>query len=228
LLVGLVWVGVDTLRGWVPFNGFAWGTLGAATVDIPWFASLARVAGEKAMTLAVVVLACRRLGTAAGARAGRDLERDGRVTWTGVRDGLPAGQIGTAWLVGTALVVTMATVEPPPASGSAEVLLVQPSDIRTFDGTGAERVATIARSAASLTSESIEADGLPDLVVWPESSIDADPSRFDAAGTGAARWRAGHAGAPGGRHHPRRTTAPHVPEHGPGGRIRWGTGRTPT
>jgi apolipoprotein N-acyltransferase len=178
LLVGLVWVGVDTLRGWVPFNGFAWGTLGAATVDIPWFASLARIAGEKAMTLAVVVLgvAAYELLRAPVLTA---IQRDGRVTWTGLRDGLPAGQAGTAWLAGTALVVTMATVEPPPATGSAEVLLVQPSDIRTWDGTGAERVATIARSAASLTAASIKADGLPDLVVWPESSIDADPSRFE-------------------------------------------------
>lgn len=178
LLVGLVWVGVDTLRGVVPFNGFAWGTLGAATVDIPWFASLARVAGEKVMTLAVVVLAVAawELLRAPVLSA---IERDGRVSWAGVRDGLPAGQTGTAWLVGTALVVTMTTVEPPPASGSAEVLLVQPSDIRTWDGTGAERVATIARSAASLTTEDVEADGLPDLVVWPESSIDADPSRFE-------------------------------------------------
>jgi apolipoprotein N-acyltransferase len=178
LLVGLVWVGIDTLRGLVPFNGFAWGTLGAATVDIPWFASLARIAGEKAMTLAVVLLA---VATWELLRAPvlAALERDGRVTWTGVRDGLPSGQVGTAWLVGTALVVTMATVEPPPASGSAEVLLVQPSDIRDWDGTFAERVATIARSAASLTGHAIETDGLPDLVVWPESSIDADPSRFE-------------------------------------------------
>jgi apolipoprotein N-acyltransferase len=177
LLVGVVWVGVDALRGIVPLNGFAWGTLGAATVDLPWLAPLARIAGEKAMTLAVVVLSVAAWETLRGPlQAARG--DDGRVRWDRVRDVLPAGRVGAAWLGGTALVVTLATVEPPAPTGELDVLVVQPNDIEgTYPGTGRELDLDIATTALALTEASVAEDGVPDLTVWPESSIDADPDR---------------------------------------------------
>lgn len=179
LLVGVVWVGVDAFRGIVPLNGFAWGTLGAATVDLPWLATLARLAGEKAMTLAVVVLSVAAWEAARGPIAA---VRDGagRIQWRRVRDTLPQGRTGAAWLGGTALVVTLGTVEPPAPTGTADVLVVQPNDFESFSGTGAELDVAIADSAVSLTRASVNEAGVPDLTIWPESTIDADPSRVPA------------------------------------------------
>jgi apolipoprotein N-acyltransferase len=179
LLAAVAWVGVDAARGLVPLNGFAWGTLGAATVDLPWLASLARLAGEKAITLAVVVLS---VAAWEALRGPLDASRDatGRVVWARVREALPAGRVGAAWLAGTTLVVTMATIEPPAPNGEADVLVVQPNDIETFSGTGVELDARIAGNAVALTRTAVEADGVPDLTVWPESSVDADPGRVPA------------------------------------------------
>lgn len=186
LLVGIVWVGMDAFRGIVPLNGFAWGTLGAATVDLPWLATLARLAGEKAMTLAVVVLS---VAAWEAARGPIDASRDGsgRIQWRRVRETLPAGRTGAAWLGAAALVVTMATVEPPAPNGEADVLVVQPNAFEQYRGTGAELDLAIAERAVALTASSVDAAGVPDLAVWPESTIDADPARVPALADARAR-----------------------------------------
>lgn len=176
LVVAIAWVGVDALRGLVPLRGFAWGSLGAAAVDLPWLTPLARLAGEKAMTLAVVLLGAAAWEAARGPiEAARDAT--GRIVWPRVRQALPAGRTGAAWLAGSALVVTMATVEPPAPTGEADVLAVQPSNFETFAGTGRELDVAIAGQAVDLTDASLRADGPAELVVWPESTIDADPAR---------------------------------------------------
>ena len=176
LLVAVAWVGVDAARGIVPLNGFAWGTLGAATVDLGWLAPLARLAGEKAMTFAVVVLSVAAWEAIRGPLdATRD--GDGHIVWSRVRQALPAGRTGAVWLGAAALVVTMATIEPPAPTGQADVLVVQPNGFQTFAGTGAELDAAIAANAVALTAESVAQEGIPDLTLWPESSVDADPAR---------------------------------------------------
>lgn len=186
LLVGVIWVGMDAFRGIVPLNGFAWGTLGAATVDLPWLATLARLAGEKAMTLAVVVLSVAAWEAARGPiTAARD--GSGRVQWRRVRDTLPAGRTGAAWLGGAALVVTLGTVEPPAPTGEADVLVVQPNEFEQFPGSGAELNQAIADNAVALTRTSVEEAGVPDLTVWPESTIDADPARVPELGRAMAQ-----------------------------------------
>lgn len=175
LLVAIAWVGVDAARGLVPLNGFAWGTLGAATVDLPWLATLARLVGEKGMTLAVVVLS---VGAWEALRGPVDAARgdDGRILWARVRQTLPAGRTGAAWLGGAALVVTLATIEPPAPTGEADVLVVQPNAFETFAGTGSDLDAAIADNAVELTAASVDEAGVPDLAVWPESTIDDDPA----------------------------------------------------
>ena len=186
LLVGLLWIGVDALRAIVPLNGFAWGTLAAATVDLPWLAPLARLAGEKAITLAVVVLS---VAAWEALRGPLDATRgpDGRVAWEHVRGALPAGRVGAAWLAGTALLVTLATIEPPPRVGEADVLVVQPSGADVGRGTGVELDTSIARSAVDLTAASVGRSDVPDLTVWPESTIDSDPAQVPALAEALAR-----------------------------------------
>ncbi len=176
LLVAIAWVGVDAARGLVPLNGFAWGTLGAATVDLPWLATIARLVGEKGMTLAVVVLS---VGAWEALRGPVDASREadtGRIVWPRVREALPAGRTGVAWLGGAALVVTLATIEPPAPTGEADVLVVQPNEFETFAGTGSDLDRAIARNAVDLTAASVDASGAPDLAVWPESTVDDDPA----------------------------------------------------
>jgi apolipoprotein N-acyltransferase len=102
------------------------------------------------------------------------------VRWPRVREALPAGQVGAAWLGGAALVVTLATIEPPPPTGEADVLMVQPNDFERFSGTGAELDAAIAEQALDLTRAQVDEGGVPDLTVWPESSVDSDPARVPA------------------------------------------------
>ena len=179
LVVAVAWVGIDALRGTVPLNGFPWGTLGAATVDLPWLATLARVAGEKAITLAVVVLS---VAAWEAIRGPLDASRDGtgRLRWDRVGTTLRAGSVGAAWLGGTALVVTLAVVEPPSPDGQADVLVVQPNEFAAFAGTGADLDAAIAANAVELTATSVHAAGAPDLTIWPESTIDDDPGRNPA------------------------------------------------
>lgn len=174
LLVAVAWVGIDAFRAVVPLNGFAWGTLGAATVELSWLATLARLAGEKAITLAVVVLSVAAWEAIRGPlEAARG--DSGRIHWERVRLALPAGRAGVAWLGGAAMVVTLATVEPPAPTGEADVLVVQPNAFETFAGTAAELDAAIATTAVELTEASVAAAGAPHLTVWPESTIDDDP-----------------------------------------------------
>lgn len=179
LVVAVAWVGIDALRGVLPLNGFDWGTLGAATVGLAWVAPLARLAGEKAITLMVVLLS---VATWEAVRGPVEAARrpDGGIAWPRVRQTLPAGRVGTAWLAGGALVVTMATIGAPPSTGEADVVAVQPNGFDTWSGTGAELDVAIARNAVELTESAIADGGAADLVVWPESTIDADPRRVPA------------------------------------------------
>ncbi len=138
------------------------------------------------MTLAVVVLS---VAAWEALRGPVDAARDagGRVVWGRVRQALPAGRIGAAWLGGTMLVVTLATIEPPAPTGELDVLVAQPNEFETFVGTGTELDAAIARNAVDLTAASVTAEGTPDLTVWPESSIDRDPARSEVMADALAR-----------------------------------------
>lgn len=159
-VAAIAWTGMDMIRGAVPFSGFDWGALGYTQVD-SWLLPLARLGGERAVTLSVVLLGAaafevvRRAAAAAGPRAA-----------------VPA--------LGGLAVVLLATavlrVEPPaPAGEVVDVLIVQGNDIEQWEGGGRELDRAIARNMADLTRQAVLEGGRPDLTVWPESSIDRDP-----------------------------------------------------
>jgi apolipoprotein N-acyltransferase len=176
-VVGAVaWVGVDAWRGSLILGGFGWGSLATAQVGNGWLVPLARIAGGKAVTLAIVLVS---LSIFEAIRRPIDATRDasGRIVWGRLRAALPAGRTAAAMLAGTMAVVTLATIEPPGPSGTADVVLVQANDVEQWTGTGLSLDEHIAQQALAQTREAIVADGVPDLVVWPESSIDRDPSR---------------------------------------------------
>jgi apolipoprotein N-acyltransferase len=177
LALATLWTGIDAWRAIVPLNGFEWGAIAYAHVDGSWMLPLARLVGGRGITFLVVLI-----GAAAAMAA--------RVTWRSVRErgedsvevALRSTNAPVALLVGGLLVSVLATVEPPPESGSLEVLAVQGNDVRHWASTTPDpdpplRIATALRDE---TLEAVRRDGAPELTIWPESSLDRDP--FDERG----------------------------------------------
>ena len=162
VLAAAAWVGMDVLRGLVPLSGFSWGALAHSQVDVAWFVPLGRVLGANGVTFVVVALSLALVDGLIGMRAGD-------------REDPPRAPLVQA--VGLALVVTLVTVGPPPTRGSLDVLAVQGNDIEHWIAPDPEAPRTITRNLHRLTLEAVAAEGAPDLVVWPESSVDRDPSR---------------------------------------------------
>lgn len=166
---GLTWVGMDAWRSLVPLSGFGWGTIGYAHAADPILLPVARTLGANGLTLLVVTGSLTVLALV-DARAG-------------ARRATVVPALGLAALV--VVVVTLRTVPAPPTSGSLDVLAVQPNDVRHWIAQVPDPPLTITTNARDLTLAAVERDGAPDLVVWPESSIDRDPETPRGAPLGA-------------------------------------------
>jgi len=162
VIAGGLWVGMDTLRGFVPLSGFSWGALAYSQVDVAWFVPFGRVVGASGVTFVVVAIGVALVETVL-------------VMWTGDRENPSRPPIIQA--VGLTLVVTLVTVGPPPTAGALDVLAVQGNDIEHWIVQVEDPPRTITGNLHRLTLDAVRDDGAPDLVVWPESSIDRDPSR---------------------------------------------------
>jgi apolipoprotein N-acyltransferase len=183
LVTAVVWTGIDAWRAVWPLNGFGWGAIAYAHVDGSWLLPTARILGGRGITFLVVLISAAgavAIRMAAGALRGRaegDLEHD-----LDHRTRVPL-----SFLVGGLLASVLLTVEPPPATGSLDILAVQGNDVRHWELDEREpdaplRITTALRDA-SLAA--IAADGPPDLTVWPESSVDRDPWTTRGAPLGA-------------------------------------------
>jgi apolipoprotein N-acyltransferase len=162
VIAAAAWVGMDTLRGFVPLSGFSWGALAYSQVGVAWFGPLARVLGASGITFVVVALSLALVDGLLG-------------MWGGDREDPPRAALVQA--VGLALGVTLVTVGPPATEGSLDVLAVQGNDIEHWIAQDPDPPRTIARNLHRLTLAAAAEAGRPDLVVWPESAIDRDPSR---------------------------------------------------
>ncbi|MCC5948695.1 MAG: apolipoprotein N-acyltransferase [Nitriliruptoraceae bacterium] len=174
LVAAVLWTGVDAWRAIWPLNGFEWGAIAYAHVDGSWLLPTARLVGGRGITLLVVLIgvaaACVVRSATAAVR-----DRDGAP----VEDALTRTNLPVALLVAGLLVSVLATIEPPATEGSIEVLAVQGNDRRHWEDTSPDpdpplRITTALRDE---TARAIAQDGVPDLTVWPESSIDRDPFR---------------------------------------------------
>lgn len=171
LVTAVAWTGIDAWRSIVPLNGFGWGALSYAHVDGSWLLPTARLVGGRGITLLVVLI-----GAAAYTAA--------RATWRGVRadpdrdveQAVAGARVHFGLLVGGLLISVLATIEPPEPVGTLDVLVVQGNDIRHWEQPVADAPLTITTAQRDLTLEAIDAGGRPELTVWPESSIDRDPT----------------------------------------------------
>jgi len=161
-IAAAAWVGMDTLRGEFPLSGFRWGALADSQVDGAWLLPLARVLGASGVTFAVVLIGVALMDALLG-------------MWGGDRERPPQAPI--AQVVGAALLVTLITVGPPPTRGTLDVVAVQGNDIEHWSAPVDNAPLTITSNLHRLTLAEVERGGAPDLVVWPESAIDRDPSR---------------------------------------------------
>jgi apolipoprotein N-acyltransferase len=193
LAFAVLWTGIDAWRAIVPLNGFEWGAIAYAHVDGSWMLPLARIVGGRGITLLVVLIgASAAVVVRATWRSVR--ERGGESVEVALRS--TNGPIGL--LVGGLLISVLATVEPPPETGSLEVLAVQGNDVRHWVDTSPDPDSRL-RIATALRDETVAAvsrDGAPELTIWPESSLDRDPFTPRGAPLGAlADEAAGAAGS---------------------------------
>lgn len=162
IIVAAAWVGMDTLRGIVPLSGFSWGALAYSQVGVAWFVPFGRTVGASGITFVVIGLSTALIDGLIGMRSGD-------------REDPPRAPLVQA--VGLTLIVTLVTVGAPPTQGSLDVLAVQGNDIEHWIRQDVDPPRTITRNLHRQTLESVRDHGAPDLVVWPESAIDRDPSR---------------------------------------------------
>jgi apolipoprotein N-acyltransferase len=153
VLVAAVWVLVEVGRGRWPFGGFAWGEVGYALHDFPMARWLAAWGGVALVSLAVVVVN----GFVLEALVSPRRRRRAAAAFAGVAViGLVAGAL-------------LPSLTP---TGQLRVAVVQGND-KNRDLTEAEAAARYLPTNHLRLAERIR--GRVDLVVLPESSLDADP-----------------------------------------------------
>lgn len=171
VVCAVVWTGIDAWRAVFPMNGFEWGAIAYAHAEGSWLLPTARLVGGRGITFLVVLISAAAFVLV-------------RATLRGLREReeRPVEQVlGTTrgpvviLLVGLVLSV-VATIEPPPEVGELDVVVVQGNDIRHWIEPVADAPLTVTTAMRDLTIEAVAQGGPADLVVWPESSIDRDPS----------------------------------------------------
>jgi apolipoprotein N-acyltransferase len=155
-LTAAVWVSAEALLARWPFGGFSWGEVGYAFHDLAPARAVASVGGVALVSFLAVALNAFLADLLSVHRTAR------QYAWS---------EVGIAVI---ALVVVAATVTraQPPVVGSLRVALVQGND-KNRELTDAELNARYLPSSHFELARNIS-DPV-DLIVFPESSMDADP-----------------------------------------------------
>ncbi len=156
ILAAATWVALEYIRSRIPLEGFSWGQLAQSQTDLTWLLRIARFAGGWGVTFVVVAVNALIAETLASF-----LQRKG------VRSLLPA--------VAAAILLALPLALPAPAMGGKRlgVSMIQGNVARaTKDLTTRQEqiLASHARLTRAVASKN------PDLVVWPESSVELDLS----------------------------------------------------
>jgi apolipoprotein N-acyltransferase len=161
-----VWVAMESLRGAWPLGGLTWGEWGYAFHDIPVVRALAPFGGVRLITGLVVVVAGVLVD----------------VVVAGARHTPPRTATAAAGVIAVAAVVGAGIVDPGThASGQVRIATVQGNDLNR-DLTVEERQANYLPANHFRLAEGIEAP--VDLVIFPESSMDATAANAAAVRDG--------------------------------------------
>lgn len=161
----VLWVGLEAARSVFPLSGFPWGVLGYTQHDGGPLLPVARTLGVLGVSGACAALA------ACAEEALHRVRRSPRLAAAPV-----LGAVATLVASGA-----LGLVGPPPPTGRLlDMVAVQGNDIESTSAAGVARVDTgrIVRVAERMVEASRPLarapGGPPDVVVWPENSLDAD------------------------------------------------------
>ena len=166
----VAWVGLEWVRSQIPLGGFPWGALAYTQHDGGPVLPVARVLGALGVSAVLVAVAgvVEAVAVAVVARRWRSL--------------VPAA--GSLGLIVVLLVAVPAA--PAPAGETIDMAAVQGNDVELppfVDRSNTARVLDIADRMVEVTRRlASSAEGLPDVVVWPENALDSDPRSTPAVG----------------------------------------------
>lgn len=151
---GVVWAGLETLRGEVVWGGYAWWLIGHPTVDAPLWSMSGRTVGQYGVSLLTAAACCGALGAIVERGRGRAAGGAAALASAGIALGL--GALGLAAAGGApgreVRIGVVQTAVPQDARGSW-----------TF-----ERRTEDFRAMARLSVELAES-GEPAVIAWPET-----------------------------------------------------------
>ncbi|MFF7661213.1 apolipoprotein N-acyltransferase [Streptomyces canus] len=167
------WVAVEAVRGRAPLGGFPWGRLAFSQADAP-YAAWAALGGAPLLTFTTALLGSLLLYAVTAPRPRHSRRR--KV--------LAVGCAGAAALVA----VPLALPDAGPAKRTAVVAVVQGNVPKTRSLAEQARVQGVAenhaRETARLAAAVRRGDAeRPDVVLWPENSLDSDPIRDPVLGS---------------------------------------------
>ncbi|MEU0022708.1 apolipoprotein N-acyltransferase [Streptomyces rochei] len=163
------WVALEAVRGRAPLGGFPWGRLAFGQADAP-YAGWAAVGGGPALSFTVALLG--------------SLLVYGLTEWRGGRR-----PVSAAVCLGAVVLITAPLALPAPSTSgpSAVVAVVQGNVERERTLEEQARVRGVAENHARETKALADAVRRgevprPDVVLWPENSLDGDPERYPELG----------------------------------------------
>lgn len=157
LLVPVLWVLQELVRGTVPYGGFPWARIAFGQADAP-FARWAAIGGAPLITFVVALMATPLVVLAVTRRA----------PWV-------SGTLAVALFAGS-----YAVPLPTEGDSTARIGMVQGNVPKAGLDFNAERRQVLDNHVAG-TERLAEAHDDLDLVIWPENSSDIDPLRNDDA-----------------------------------------------
>ena len=179
-VLGVVaWVALEWARSHVPLQGFPWGVLGYSQHGGGPLLPAARSLGVLGISLLLAAIAA----ALEAAVAGRAWRR-------------PRGAVAPlAVVVGAVVLGAVVGGSPPPDTGeTVDIAGIQGNTIELppfVDRGNTQRVEDIAALMVE-TTQALATDerGAPDIVVWPENSLDADPRAVPALAEKVAQAQA--------------------------------------
>lgn len=171
LALPCIWVGGEALRARFPFGGFPWGRLGFSQADSP-LASWVSVGGVPLLSYVLAVVGT----TAVLAVLHVAASRTRRAALVGVT--LALAVVGA--LMAPTLTISGGSRNEP--AQTATIAVVQGNVPRSLAVVGRTRIDQVVANhveATRLLAARVRAGTTPapDLVIWPESSVDIDPTR---------------------------------------------------